>query len=89
MKGGCPAYWKRCESCKFDHFAKMCRNRPKHVREIELENKLFLSTVFVDKIGTDGWFETITNNQQKVDFKLDTGGRQTYFQKRVSESQIQ
>ncbi|XP_021340552.1 uncharacterized protein K02A2.6-like [Mizuhopecten yessoensis] len=88
-KNECPAFGKQCHKCgKNNHFKNLCRSgkksgRMNHVYDVALTEEdtdsfsdLFIRELQVGQIndtGKTGWFTILKVNNQKIQFKLDTG----------------
>lgn len=81
----CPAYGKKCDSCKkLNHFSRVCKqkqfvnninNEFRDIPELPMD-ELTIYNLVNDENSTDSnrWFENLyVNNKLKVQFRLDTG----------------
>ena len=87
----CPAIGVECHKCgRKKHFSRMCRSNSKkpNVRTITSDNpnedeEMFVATMHRDKPEHRDWQATLTINEKKVFFKIDTGAQCNVISKRT------
>ena len=77
----CPAMGAKCHKCgRMNHFAKMCHTRTKSLYGIQTDESSNVSTdMFIGAIqrnqNAKEWQITLTLNNQRLKFKIDTGAQ--------------
>ena len=76
----CPAFGAECRKCgRKNHFAKMCRTKSRPLHGIRMDDNdestddMFIGAI--QKNNTKEWQITITLNNQRTKFKIDTGAQ--------------
>ncbi|KAK9754668.1 hypothetical protein QE152_g1110 [Popillia japonica] len=75
----CPAYGRSCTRCgKLNHFATCCKVNLNKVSELSntntTDNEFCIDTINVKNVNSvETWYETITVENVKINFKLDSG----------------
>ena len=92
----CPAFGKLCHKCKNrNHFASQCLSKNVHLVESDQQPRVEpdieeFEELFVGQVQKDGhdneWTATLQVNDNKVQFKLDTGAQANVIPKHVFNS---